>query len=358
LVLAVVRDLREQRAPAGPEELAEFETDVLAGFVLARASAGLADATIRGDVGHLDQVRTWFGTPLWEMEPADADSYFGKVVRHCAKGTRLARAQALTTYFAFLELRHKVEIHQLTGRVVQCPIDEMNRPRGSKDAALRIPPSDAEVATLFAGWREELASCRKFAPTARNYAAARLMSEVGLRVNEARSLDLDDIKWDLGRFGKLHVRHGKGARGSGPRERMVPLINDAGRTLRWFIEDVWGNFDTDHTRPGAPLFPSERKNADGTCRRVGDDALRAGLAEATAAHLPTWAEKLTPHVLRHFCASQLYLSGMDLISIQEALGHSWIATTMKYIHVHRTRVEDAWITGQQRVAQRLEGLLP
>jgi hypothetical protein len=41
------RDLREQRAPAGPEELAEFETDVLAGFVLARASAGLADATIR-----------------------------------------------------------------------------------------------------------------------------------------------------------------------------------------------------------------------------------------------------------------------------------------------------------------------
>ncbi len=126
---------------------------------------------------------------------------------------------------------------------------------------------------LFAGWREELANCRKFAPTARDYAAARLTSEVGLRVDEARSLDLDDIKWDLGRFGKLHVRHGKGARGSGPRERIVPLINDAGRTLRWFIEDVWGHFDTDHIRSGAPLFPSERKNADGTYRRVGDDVL-------------------------------------------------------------------------------------
>ncbi|MGH3722168.1 MAG: hypothetical protein ACRDRI_25680 [Pseudonocardiaceae bacterium] len=33
--LAVVRDLRKRRSPAGPEELAEFETDVLAGFVLA-----------------------------------------------------------------------------------------------------------------------------------------------------------------------------------------------------------------------------------------------------------------------------------------------------------------------------------
>jgi hypothetical protein len=38
------------------------------------------------------------------------------------------------------------------------------------------------VARLFAGWRQELATCRKFAPAARNYAAARLMAEVGLRV--------------------------------------------------------------------------------------------------------------------------------------------------------------------------------
>lgn len=186
LGLAVVRDLREARAPASVEELADFETDVLAGFVLARAAAGLADGTIRSDVGHLEQVRTWFGRPLWELDPADADAYFGRVLRGTAKGTRLSRAQALKTYFLFLELRHKVEIHALTGRVVQCPIDELNRPRGQIGAALRIPPSDAQVRCLFAGWRGELATCRKYAPTARNYAAARLMAEVGLRVNEAQ----------------------------------------------------------------------------------------------------------------------------------------------------------------------------
>jgi hypothetical protein len=73
------------------------------------------------------------------------------------------------------------------------------------------------VARLFAGWREELASCRKFAPMARNYAAARLMADVGPRMNEVRHLDLADVKWELGRFGKLHVRHGKGSCGSGPR---------------------------------------------------------------------------------------------------------------------------------------------
>jgi site-specific recombinase XerD len=357
LSLAVVRDLCDRRAPATPEEVADFETDVLAGFVLARASAGLADGTISGDVNHLEQVRAWFGKPLWDMEPADADAYFGRVLRGAAKGTRLGRAQALTTFFAFLELRHKVEIHAMTGRFVECPIDEMNKPRGSKQAALRIPPTEAEVKALFAGWREELTSCRKFGPTARNYVAAQLMSQVGLRVNEVRNLDLADIKWELGRFGKLHVRIGKGARGSGPRERMVPLINGADRTVRWFVEDVWGHFDDDHRRPGAPLFPSERKNTDGTCRRVGDDALRAGLAGAACTHLPGWADTLSPHVLRHFAASQLYLSGVDLIAIQELLGHSWISSTLNYVHVHRTRIEDAWVAGQQRAANRLEGLL-
>jgi integrase/recombinase XerD len=359
LALAVVRDLRERRAPLiGLEELQDFETDVMAGFVLARASAGMADSTIRNDVSNLEQVRAWFERPLWEMQPADGDRYFGSVMRHAAKGTRHARAQALTTYFAFFELRHKVEIYELTGRVVECPIDEMNRPRGGKDAALPIPPTASELDTLFAGWRGGLATCRKFAPAARNYTAAKLMSLVGLRVNEARNLDLDDVKWHLGRFGKLHVRMGKGTRGSGPRERMVPLINGADQLLRWFIEDVWGLLDDDHTRPGAPLLPSERHNQDGSACRVGDDALRAGLADAVAAYLPSWADKLTPHVLRHFCASELYLSGADLLSIQEVLGHSWVATTMKYIHIHRTRIEDAVLAGQGRAARRLEGLLP
>jgi site-specific recombinase XerD len=169
----------------------------------------------------------------------------------------------------------------------------VNRPRGRQQARLRIPPSAEQVGRLFAGWRRELATCRKFAPAARNYAACKLMAEVGLRVNEACKLDLADIKWDLGRFGKLHVRHGKGARGSGPRERMV---------------------------------------------------------------LPDWPEVVTPHVLRHFCASQLYLGGMDLLAIQAALGHAWVATTMTYVHVPATHVEDAWIAGQQRAAGRLREL--
>jgi integrase len=161
-------------------------------------------------------IRDWFGRPLWEMQPRDADSSFEKVLRDAKPVTRSGRAAALSVFFEFLELRHKVELHRLTGCVVECPLDEMNRPRASVEAQLRVPPTEVEIGRLFAGWREELATCRKFGPSARNYAVARLAADVGLRINEIRLLDLDDVRWELGRFGKLSVRHGKGSRRKGP----------------------------------------------------------------------------------------------------------------------------------------------
>jgi site-specific recombinase XerD len=357
VALSVVRDLREARQPPAAGDLRALEIDLLAGYVLARSSAGLADGTIRGEVSHLEQVRDWFARPLWEMLPSDADRYLGAELRGARPSTREGRASTLRSYFGFLEARHQAELHALTGIVVSCPIDDMNRPRGRKQARVRIPPPTERVVDLFRSWAGDLATCRKFAPNARNYAAARLMADVGLRANEVRMLDLSDVKWDLGKFGKLHVRHGKGARGSGPRERMVPLINGADRTLRWFVQDVWAHFDADHTHPGVPLFPSERRTNGSHAGRLGSDTLRAAVSAATEAHLPEWAGKISPHVLRHYCASQLYLNGMDLLAIQEMLGHSWVATTMRYVHVHREHIEQAWLAGQHRAALRMEGLI-
>jgi integrase/recombinase XerD len=63
------------------------------------------------------------------MQPGDAAAYFGQVLREAKPPTRTGRAAALTVYFQFLELRHKIELHNLTGRVIECPLDEMNRPR-------------------------------------------------------------------------------------------------------------------------------------------------------------------------------------------------------------------------------------
>src|SRR5262249_23448089 len=138
--------------------------------------------------------------------------------------------------------------------------------------------------------------------------------------------------------GGVEVRKGEGWRRGGPRPGLVPLINGADRGLRWFIQDVWGLFGTDHTRPGAPLFPSEREGADGSCSRATAEVFRRSLAEAAERHLPAWAGRLTRNALRHFALPGSTWRGMSLFAIQELLGHAWTGTTARYIHVHGTRV--------------------
>lgn len=138
LALAVVRDLREQWVPTSDEELADFETDVLAGFVLARASAGVADSTIRNDTNHLELVRNWFDRPLWEMQPTDA--YFGKVLRNAKPSTRTGRAAALTVFFQFLDTP--------TGRGLVFG-DPTRHLRGGRSAnRVVVPMTTAEIAQV------------------------------------------------------------------------------------------------------------------------------------------------------------------------------------------------------------------
>ena len=169
----------------------------------------------------------------------------------------------------------------------------------------------------------------------------RLASLIGPRVSELCLLTMGDVCWDLGRFGKI-LLHGKGSRGRGKKDRLVPLIDGSRDLLEWWVGGPRWEFDDRVNDPAAPLFPSERRHGDGSSRPVTDDALRLGLAEAVAGHLPGQAGRLTPHLLRHFAASELYRNGMDVFAVQEVLGHEWINTTMIYVHVHRSHVEDAW----------------
>ena len=86
-------------------------------FVLARASAGLADATIQHDLMYRGQIRTWLDRPLWTMQPVDADRFFGEALRAAAPHTKSAKAGSLSIFFRYLELRHKVEVYHRTGHL-------------------------------------------------------------------------------------------------------------------------------------------------------------------------------------------------------------------------------------------------
>lgn len=354
--LAVVRSLQAPRKLTTTQELEDFEQELVDQFLLASVGAGIGDSTVNQDRSTIIEFRQFLARPMWTTQPRDADIFLA----HQRKTLGLARltvqhkAWSIGQFFDFLIHRHQGDIHALTGHVVIQPIDEHNRPAKADQSMVRIPPSEEEIEALFGGWRASLTQARKYRTAARDYLAASLWRRAGLRIQETYMLDIRDWRRDLGEYGKLHVRFGKGSRGRGPKPRLVPAINKVAELLDWWMTDVRHQFGTDWTNLDAPLLPGERSDPHtGWCRRACDQSLRDGLSMATRRWLPDWQGRLTPHTLRHHCASSLYAQGMDLKALQEVLGHTWLSTTTRYIHVHADHVEQAWQQANRRIATRL-----
>lgn len=355
VTLAVVRNIGSARALHSEADVEVFEQEIVDQYALAMAAAGLSDGYVSNTRRVIFEFARSLRGPLWTASCDDADRFLHDQRRAgLAATTRASKAITLAQFFEFVIARYQGDIHALTGWVVEQPIDEFNKPPGPSAVRVRVPPSEAEVDALFAGWQDSLDVVRKYLPAARDYFAASLWRRLGLRINETVMLDIRDWRPDLGGLGKLHVRYGKGSRGRGPKARLIPAINGADVLVDWWLAEVRHQFGDDWDDPDAPMLPSERHDPTlARCRRVGPEALRQGLVRQTARGLPAWRGHLTPHVLRHYCASSLYASGMDLKALQELLGHEWLSTTTRYIHVSSDYVERSWTDSNQRVQTRL-----
>lgn len=343
--LAVIRDIRSPPLELA-EDAADYQENLLAEFVLARSAHGAVGATVRGDLSAVQEFLDFSGVWAWEVEASHADRFLAIGQRDMASRTRQIKASRIANFYSFIECRYQGEIAELTGRVVVSPIDSINRPSHSGDFTVRIPPSGKELVAFFAAWREALAHTRKWLSAARTYAMARLADEVGLRSAELCGLRIDDCHFDHGPLGKIHVRLGKGSRGSGPRERLVPMLGQARPILVWWVTEVRGCYDDDFDLPRAVLFPSERGGP------ITPEAFRIPLKEAAEAHLNGPVRTLTPHVLRHACASRLYSEGLSLVAVQALLGHRWLTTTMGYVHVASDSIESEYEAAAVRAADR------
>ncbi len=339
---------------AGAQAVEDFEQEVVDQYALAMAACGLCDEHIRHTRAVVIEFARTLTGPLWEASCADADRFLAEQRRlgHSVS-TRAGKAGALSGFYAFVITRYEGTIRRVTGTVVEQPIDEFNRQAGASLGKVRVPPSNQEVDALFTAWRESIPRARKYLPAARDYFAASLWRRLGLRINETVMLDIRDWRPDLGRFGKLHVRFGKGGRGHGPKPRLVPAINGADQLIDWWLAEVRHQWGPDWADPDAPLLSSERFDDElDRCGRVGANALRRTLGLQVDQWLPAWSGRMTPHVLRHYCASSLYEAGMDIKALQELLGHQWLSTTSGYIHVRDEHVERAWKDANRRVEAR------
>jgi integrase len=65
--------------------------------------------------------------------------------------------------------------------------------------------------------------------------------------------------------------------------------------------------------------------------------------------------RFSPHGLRHACATRNYERGVDLVAIQQMLGHWHVGTTMRYVTPSATFIEDAYRRAISDTLTSLEG---
>jgi site-specific recombinase XerD len=146
-------------------------------------------------------------------------------------------------------------------------------------------------------------------------AAFYLMWHGGLRLGEVEELRLEDL--DLGGR-KLIVRQGKGRK-----DRTIYLTDTLVRVLKEYLA-VRGMGPSDHVF----LYRNLAVHKDLISSHIRYAGQRVGV-------------KVSPHCLRHTCATQLLNAGCRITSIQKLLGHRQIDTTLIYARVHdRTVAED------------------
>jgi integrase/recombinase XerD len=322
--------------PAGPlaTDPLEYQAECFEAFVASWRARGFSPVTIENDIGLLDRTLRALGRPAWEVTPEDIDRVVGDLaVLGRAASTRREYVQIFKGFHRFLQVRKSAEIEAAFGVRLVCPVDEFNASRhvGDDSPAELPPPAPERVEEFFDFLKTRIATARKYAPAARDYALFRTLYHAGLRSEEATRLDRPDVHFGRGPFGKLHVRFGKGARTSGPRPRWVPMLDGLDLVLRWFLDDVRDRF------PDSPVLFADESGGS-----LHPGTIRNRLRYLMELEGRPAAERFSPHAMRRACATRNYERGVDLVAIQQLLGHWTVSSTMRYVRPSATFIEDAY----------------
>lgn len=166
----------------------------------------------------------------------------------------------------------------------------------------------------------------------RDRALLEMLYATGGRVSEIVALAVDDVRPD----GVADVVM---LTGKGNKQRVVPLGSYARDAIDAYL--VRGRPALLAKGRGTPMLflgarggPLSRQNAFLIIRAAAE---RAGITQT-----------ISPHTLRHSCATHLLRGGADIRVVQELLGHASVATTQIYTLVTRDALNEAYRTAHPR----------
>ena len=266
------------------------------------------------------------GVALTEVDEADVESYVGDLRAGDLAPATVARAVvAVRSLHRFLAEDGRAPADP--GALVEAPRVPAGLPKALSE--------DEVVALLGAVVGDE--------PVARrDRAILEVLYGTGLRISELVGLRLGDVDLESA----LLRAFGKGAK-----ERVVPVGRHAVAAL------------VDWLGPGGrPALVPER-----WARRGDADAVflnrRGGRLTRQGAWLVVKRRggevgldaKLTPHVLRHSCATHMLDHGADIRAVQEMLGHASVSTTQVYTKVSAERLFAAYRAAHPRATAPVAG---
>ncbi len=141
-----------------------------------------------------------------------------------------------------------------------------------------------------------------------------------LRVSELIGLTQNDL------FDKRCLR----VRGKGRKERAIPIGRSA---VKWLTK--YRKIRVREGNTNSPNIFVHTLSLPNLCKRLrGQPVSRYWVNEMLNHHAKSAGlQNVSPHTLRHTCATHLHQNGMDIRILQEFLGHASLDTTALYTHI-------------------------
>jgi len=277
-------------------------------YLLARKTARPASTSGSGQQG-ISVVKD----SLAGLKPAQISDFIAdRFYEGDAKKTIQRRLAAVR---AFLRFRCRTE------GVEDNPADLVTGPKAEKKLPVFLTVDEAFALIEAVGAGRDFFAYR-------DRAILEMLYSTGIRVAELCGLSLFDIN-----LGAREIR----VLGKGAKERLVPMGRPAADALRDYLEA--------RSRPSGvykgPIDPKEKAiflNRAGT--RLSTRSVNKIVHKYIA--LSGSSKSISPHKLRHTCATHLYEAGMDLRHLQELLGHKNISTTSVYTHTNIERLRKVY----------------
>jgi integrase/recombinase XerD len=212
-------------------------------------------------------------------------------------------------------LRHFFKFLSMDGLIVANPMVTIESPKGWKTLPTWL--SLAEISEVLT------APPSNDAGALRDRAVLELLYGAGLRASEIASVCLSDL--DL--INRCVLVHGKR-----DKERIAPFGHRAQEALKQYLakrqqDTPW-------------LFPGNK----------GRHLTRAQLWNIVHKHFQHIERRVSPHTLRHTCATHLLEGGADLRVVQTILGHEDIDTTQIYTHVTLESIKKDYLEHHPRAS--------